>query len=473
MTAESTTWLPARLIPTSGIKGAREQEMRATSALLSVLTAVDEFGKAIVRDKLGAPAGEIRTFLEVPLKLASGRTVRPDGAIVVTRGKRTWTALVEVKTARNELGTEQVEDYLAAARELGFDAVVTISNQLSRGHGEHPVQVDKRMTRRVQLHHLSWVAIVTEAVTQHEHREISDPDQAWILGELIAYLGHDSSGAMEFEDMGPHWTTIRDAARSRSLRARDEGVEDLLSRWDELSRYLSLHLGKQLGADVQQVLSRKERSDPRIRQAASLRSLIDDGVLDCTLRVPDVVSDIDIVADLRARTIAARLTVEAPGEGRPLTRINWLTRQLRAAPSDVRVDSAFEGSRQTTSELLGPLTEDGKLALLDDTKLVPKRFTIVLTREMGIKRGKGQGTFIESVTGLLETFYGEVAQEITPWTPKAPRLPDSHREHQLAPNADPEPKLEEREEHETPPTQPPPLSPPADSQWTAPAEFES
>ena len=41
------TWHEARLIPTSGITGAEEQERRATSALLAVLTAVKEFGRAL------------------------------------------------------------------------------------------------------------------------------------------------------------------------------------------------------------------------------------------------------------------------------------------------------------------------------------------------------------------------------------------------------------------------------------------
>jgi hypothetical protein len=48
---------------------------------------------------------------------------------------------------------------------------------------------------------------------------------------------------------------------------------------------------------------------------------------------------------------------------------------------------------------------------------------------MSIKRGKGQGTFIESVTGLLEAFYGEISQEISPWTPKTPRLPATTASH--------------------------------------------
>ena len=40
-------WHEARLIPTSGINGAEEQERRATSALLAVMTAVREFGRHI------------------------------------------------------------------------------------------------------------------------------------------------------------------------------------------------------------------------------------------------------------------------------------------------------------------------------------------------------------------------------------------------------------------------------------------
>jgi len=38
----------ARLIPTSGINGVEEQERRATSALLAVLSSVKEFGRGFV-----------------------------------------------------------------------------------------------------------------------------------------------------------------------------------------------------------------------------------------------------------------------------------------------------------------------------------------------------------------------------------------------------------------------------------------
>jgi hypothetical protein len=50
------SWHEARLIPTSGINGADEQERRATSALLAVVSAVREFGRALVSRSVHQPA---------------------------------------------------------------------------------------------------------------------------------------------------------------------------------------------------------------------------------------------------------------------------------------------------------------------------------------------------------------------------------------------------------------------------------
>jgi hypothetical protein len=57
------------------------------------------------------------------------KRLRPDGVIRVEYG-RAWTALVEVKTGRNELIREQIEAYLELARRHKFDVLLTISNQL-------------------------------------------------------------------------------------------------------------------------------------------------------------------------------------------------------------------------------------------------------------------------------------------------------------------------------------------------------
>lgn len=193
---DETQWEISRLIPISGMRSVAEQEQRATSALLAVLSSVDEFGHVISKS-FGAPKGKLQTFIEVPFELEDGRKVRPDGVILIRKGKRQWAALLEVKTGTNELDRAQIESYLDVAKEQGFDCVVTISNQISRIPGQHPVTVDKRKVRRVSLHHISWSRILTEAMLQKSHRGVSDVDQAWILGELIRYLQHPNAGSID------------------------------------------------------------------------------------------------------------------------------------------------------------------------------------------------------------------------------------------------------------------------------------
>jgi hypothetical protein len=426
MSISDEKWNPARLIPTSGIKGAKEQETRATSALLSVMESVPEFGKSLLK-RVGAPAGKIHCFVEVPFKLPNGVVVRPDGAITVSGRGKEWTALVEVKTDRSKLGREQLENYLDVCKAQKYDALISISNQFSPIPGVHPVEVDRRKIQTVGFHHLSWNAILTESVLQHEHRGISDPDQAWILGELIYYLEHPSSGAMHFDDMGPSWVTVRDGARNGTLRENDPGV---VATCEELTRYLGLTLGRQLGADVQQVLSRREREDYSLRRAQLVSELANHSSLTCTFRVPNSVGDIVLSADLKSRMVSASVSLPAPREGRPKTRMNWLIRQLGQAPENTRIDVSFEGTRRTTSELLLNLREDSDQGLDEIKSNVPRYFQVALSADMGSEKSSGSGSFIDSVTNILDEFYGDVIQNLKTWAPRAPRLPDAPQEAQ-------------------------------------------
>ena len=176
--ANDEAWQPARLFPITGIGGAEEQERRGTSVLLAVMQSVKEFGRALTT-RCGAPAGRIETFIEVPFELAAGSKVRPDGLIRVTRGQTMWRALVEVKAGRVDLRPDQLNNYLDVARSNEFDAVITISHQVATTPGVHPVQVDRRKTKKVALHHLSWSRIHTEALIQQTNHVVGDPDQAW------------------------------------------------------------------------------------------------------------------------------------------------------------------------------------------------------------------------------------------------------------------------------------------------------
>ncbi len=333
-----SSWESARLIPVYGIRNAEEQERRATSALLAVLSAVDEFGIAFTKP-FGSLKARCEAYIEVPFELSDGKAVRPDGLIRTTRGKRSWTALIEVKTGSNELGRDQIETYLDLAKEQGFDCVITISNQIARIPGEHPVEVDKRKLRKTALHHLSWSRVLTEAVLQKSYRGIADPDQAWILSELIRYLEHPNAGAVDFSDMGEHWVGVRDAVKNGTLRHSDKTAFEVAGKWEELVSFAALRLGRQLGADVQEVLCAKERHDISLRIANIVDAMVAQGIMPGAIRIPNAISDIAIKADLRAQQIVASVSLDAPREGRTTTRIHWLLRQLKSSSSEIRLDS--------------------------------------------------------------------------------------------------------------------------------------
>ena len=435
---EQEHWQHARLIPVSGIRGDDEQERRGTSALLAVLTAVHEFERAVLKP-LGAPAGKLSAFCEVPFELADGRKVRVDGVLQAVRGKRTWTMLVEVKTGKNELTREQLEAYLDVVKQEGYAGLLTISNQLASVYGHHPVDVDGRRYRNVDLHHLSWTRILATALMVNDHIGVEDPDQKWILGELIRYLQYDKSGARTFDDMGPDWNPLRSALREGTLRRGDDAVRSVAMRWEQLLQHIGLDLAARLGGDVHPVLSRKEARDPTLRTATLSKELAESGALSGAIAIPNTVAPIGISADLRTMDASVSVTLDAPDLAKPSSRLNWLLRQLRNAPDALRIDVAFERTQTTASDLLGNVRANPR-QILAGMERPPRAFTVARTERVGGKRRSVSGNFVEDIGQLVDTFYRDVVQGLKAWSPPAPRLPETG---------------ESPEQPERPPTPPP------------------
>lgn len=383
------------------------------------MSSVKEFGRTLTAP-LGAPSERLETYIEVPFSLGD-RKVFPDGLIRAARGKTIWTALVEVKTGTNELQAEQLEAYLDVAREHGFNALITISNEIPPAVGQHPTAVDRRKLKKVALHHWSWARVLSEAVIQKEHRGVEDPDQAWILGELIRYLEHPRSGALAFEDMGPNWVSVREAVASSTLRKSDKPAAEVTSRFDALMRYACLRLGQRLGTEVAQAHSRAEEADPLLRQSNLVTSLVETGTMSAAIRIPDTVGPIHVCADLRAGLITSHIDVDAPRQGKPTTRVNWLLRQLKNAPDGVRIEAFALRSRTSTSELLSAVRENPAV-LVEDPSRELKTFRVAHLGPMGTKRGTGRGSFIDSVLENIDIAYETIGQHLKAWTPSPPRL---------------------------------------------------
>jgi hypothetical protein len=422
--SEPEGWRHARLIPTFGVRSQQEQEKRATSCLLAVMHGVPEFGHALLQE-LGAPKSPvIETFAEVRFKDADGKTVIPDGAIICRRGNKTWTCLVEVKTGTVQLKDDQVTNYLEIARTNAFDGVLTISTQITATSSESPVAIDRRKLRGgLGLWHFSWWRVLTEAVVQQRYRGISNPDQEWVLRELIHYLSSEASGALGFEDMGENWVAARKTAHDGTLRAGDRAARDVAERWEQFTNYLCLSLSQELGAGVTAYRPRSQSTPARLEEIA--KGLARAGELSAKLRVPDAVGPVEIRADLRSRQTFTSVTVDAPREGRVKARFNWLLRQLREASDELLIEAAFPNTRATTAAKLGDVRDDpAALFHPHDPKREPRFFVITRARPMGQKRGRTEGSFVRETRAQAVEFYRDLVQDLKAWQAPAPRIRD-------------------------------------------------
>lgn len=419
-------WQPARLIPVTGISKGAEAEQRATSALLAVLRVVRPYSKSLL-GPLGASRADkanVESFIEVSLKAPGGRSVRPDGLVRVSFGRADpWVALVEVKTGKDTLSADQINNYFEVASAERFDAVITISNEIAPGPGLHPTPGLKvRANSRIKVHHFSWSMILAEAVQEKLHRGVSDPEQAWILAELIRYLEHESSGALDFDDMGAHWASVRDGAREGSLSRRSDDVIEVAQLWDQLVRFLALRLGSDIGDDVRAIVPRKQAVDPKLRNKVVVEQLCETGVLSGTLRVPNAAGDMDIVVDIKARQIVIGSEVAAPDDRGGKARVTWMVRQLKDAPDKTVVEAYAKNQRSGEYAYLAAVRDEPQL-LLGDPARDPARFRLVARAEMGMSRTSGRKPgFVQSVLHAVEHYYTTVLQNVSAYQPKAPQL---------------------------------------------------
>ena len=330
--------------------------------------------------------------------------------------------MVEVKTGSAQLKDEQVSAYLDIAKANQFDGVLTISTQITGSSSESPVLVDRRKLRGgLCLWHFSWWRVLTEAIVQQRYRGISDPDQEWILRELIHYLSSEASGAVGFEDMGDKWVSVRNAAREGSLRKGDAAARDVAERWEQFANYLGLSLSQELGANV--TVSRPRTQTTVARLDELVQGLEERGELTSTLRVPDAVGPLTIRSNLRSRQTFVSVAIDAPREGRSKSRFNWLLRQLKQAPDDLLIEAGFPNARVTTAVRLGEVREDpAPLYYPPDSKREPKTFIVTQSRPMGQKRGRAEGSFVRETSAQTVRFYRDIVQNLKGWYAPAPKL---------------------------------------------------
>lgn len=421
---------PARLIPV-GADSNREQ--KATGVLLSALGAVFEFRKALL-GSIGVRVGrrsELTGFTEVVLgsgkkggQNKEARSTRPDGLVILDTGRNQWRALVEAKVGNSELDDDQVLAYVQQAKDLGLDAVVTVSNDFVARPEHHPVKLPKRLSNHVGLFHWSWMKIVTEASLLLDDNRLESPDQRYVLNEVRRFLTHDSSGISRFDRMNREWKEVVGAfQRGTTLKASSEQVENTVSAWHQEQRDLCLVLTRKLGQEVDAKLPRTHRKNPEQRLKEDGERLVKHGRLECTLDVPNAAADLEIVANLTRRTISCSMRLDAPEDKkRTRSRANWLVRQLKDANTDgIYVRALRRGRAETTEAPLAEVLEDGSILESSDTDAVASAFEVFYLVDLA-GRFSGNKVFIEELEKAVPHFYEEVGERLRAWVPAPPRL---------------------------------------------------
>ncbi|MFE6872123.1 TerD family protein [Kitasatospora sp. NPDC057692] len=412
--AENDGWHTARLFPAGTLKSDREREVRATSVLLSVMAQVPEFGRRLTA-AFGAPAGRTETFTEVSLPHGDSPK-RPDGVIRVERAGRLWTALVESKTNGNPLKAEQVQDYMDIAARRGYEAVITLSNDVAlEGSPLVQVKIDGRRKHKVLLGHLSWAEVAYQAKMLIRHEGVGNPAHAWLLQELLHYLQHENSGCHGFQNMGPAWVPVRKAIDEETLTAGDERATQVVESWERLIRQVCFQLGGELGVKVLPVQRARRGEDAGTRRAALADRLCADGRLNAEIRVEDAAGTIAVAADLRVGKLRTSTEIPAPEQGYPLSWVKRLVRQLGEAPADLHVETLTDGAAagpRGTLEKLRP--EPGDLLPKDSSKITG--FRLSLSKSMGSTRGNAESGFIRSVDAAVERFHAGVLVHLDPRT---------------------------------------------------------
>lgn len=420
----------ARLFP---VLATTSKEGRTTSIVLACISKIEEFGSELLQS-VGKRVGKrsrIETYTEIVFKNEKVQIKdRPDGLIILTTGSKEWRALVEAKVGNSELGADQVEKYRDLAKDHGLDCVITISNQFATLPEHHPVEDVRKSRSKIPVFHWSWMSILTTTDILLNRDSVADEDQRLLLNELRRFLTHESAGVKGFDRMPPEWAEInRLVSAGGRIPAKSLEAAIVLDAWHQETRDLSLILSRQTETAVQERLPKKHKADPAQRRKDELQILREDGQLMSFLDVPDAAAPVEVVADIRRRTIEIGMSLRAPEDRvSSRARVNWLLRQIKTDKTDdIFVRMTWPGRSESTQFQLSELISDPTVCEKDKNGLQVTKFHIFISRRVGAKFTQ-QVNFIKELEDVVPFFYREIGQNLQEWRKPPPKIKSDRSE---------------------------------------------
>jgi hypothetical protein len=343
---------------------------------------------------------------------------------VINNGAKVWTALIESKIGNAELTNEQVEEYLLLAKQHKIDAVITISNQFSTTPTHHPLKIQKSKTKSVELYHFSWLSLKSKAVLLTGEKGIEDPEQAYILSELVRYLGHDYSGITALNKMPALWKELCNTVQNGgSLNKNSDCVIDSVAGWHQLLRHLSLNLSMAIGQPVDISLTKQRERNADLNFLEDCNRLVKTCEFKAEFNVPHAASKLVFSADVTRKVVSISMKLEAPKDkSRATASINWLSRQLKnKAKGNLSIRAYWPKRIPVSMVKLSEIIENPSSIIPPNVSELPTYFEVVRVIDMGA-RFKGAKTFVEDVSKEFPKFYHDAGQHLTRWIAKAPKI---------------------------------------------------
>ena len=427
---------PASLFP---VLKASEQEMRATSILLSVLRLVPAFSESMLK-VMGAPAGrrsKLSCYTEIVpskqlendgsksrrAKSVNAGLLRPDGLIICASQSKNWSAYVEAKIAGNPLDEDQVKSYLRLAALNGVNAVITISTELTIHPTQSPVVKDKDIPKGVSLFHFSWLSLVTLAATLNNSREVSDLEQRIVLQELRTFITHPESKLTGTLTLSSAWPDlIRSFHDQLSIPASNPLISDVSEDWMELERYIELSLCSFLGDTVRIVRPKKFQNSREEYGLDIGKGLASSKQLRLKIDIPNAAANITVSVDLHSKSVLLGMNVQVKQDCRPKTSVTWLVSQLNklSVPHGLFLKGSTPRYRNTSDAKFSEVVINPDL-LLSDRKINPRSIEIVYSLPQSAKNITKPKVFAEFLRLQLEEFYKNIAQHVEKYNPPPPR----------------------------------------------------
>jgi len=420
---------PARLFP---VLAEACKEQRTLSIVLATMISVRPFAAKLLAE-LGVRIGKRSTvscFTEVTLtNEIKGLKDRPDALIVVETGRKSWSALVEAKVGKQQVGTEQLARYIELARANNIDAILTITNELTPDPAINPTRISKSLPKKLSLFHFSWASILTNAFLLATSKDdpFENNDEAFLISELIRYLENQGSGRLPLDQMNRDWPKIvSDIQAGHPLNTKSPEIEEMVTMWHQEARDVALIMTRKLQEPVTTVYSRGDIKNRVGWVERDVKSFCDTHTLTFELDVPNAVSRLFVEADFRRRSIRSSMKLAAPVDRKSsAAKLNWLLRQLNKSELSKIIITCITHGRAHNFGAMADEIDPASDEIKGLSEIVS--FQVEMSNDLG-KYFTSRKKFIEGLESHVPAFYQNVGEHLKAYVVPPPKLQKSEQE---------------------------------------------